>query len=104
MPKQHKCISHSSEKCKRNCFWFELVYINHSTEQKIHIISFVEGDNMLKDIAWKMFKQTGNIEYFLQYKEINEKNTDFLTEAASDIALDGEKCRMSKQEEWSFEK
>ncbi|NLK69728.1 MAG: YqzL family protein [Clostridiaceae bacterium] len=54
---------------------------------------------MLKDIAWKMFKETGNIEYFLRYKEIDEKNTDFLTEVASEIVLDGEKCHMSKQEE-----
>ena len=45
---------------------------------------------MLKDIAWKMFKETGNIEYFLRYKEIDEKNTDFLTEVASEIVLDGE--------------
>ncbi|NLM11038.1 MAG: hypothetical protein GX213_09770 [Clostridiaceae bacterium] len=58
---------------------------------------------MLKDIAWQMFKKTGNIEYFLQYKSLDRKKSDFNTfntEAASDIVLDGEKCRMSKPEEW----
>lgn len=55
---------------------------------------------MLKDIAWQMFKKTGNIEYFLQYRGLDKKSSDFLTEAASDTALDGEKWRMSKPEEW----
>lgn len=59
---------------------------------------------MLKDIAWQMFKKTGKIEYFLQYKDLDEKRPDFFTEAASDTVLDGEKCLMSKPEEWLSEK
>lgn len=54
---------------------------------------------MLKDLAWQMFKKTGNIEFFLQYKSLDRKKNDFSTEAASDTSLDGEKCRMSKQKE-----
>lgn len=56
---------------------------------------------MLKDLAWQMFKKTGNIEYFLHYKSLDKNKSDFLTEAASDTVLDGEKCRMSKPKEWS---
>lgn len=58
---------------------------------------------MLKDLAWEMFKKTGNIEFFLQYKSLDPK-PDFNIEAASDTVLDGGKCRMSKPEEWSSEK
>jgi len=54
---------------------------------------------MLKDFAWQMFKKTGNIEFFLQYKNLDRMNRDFSTEAASDTDLDGEKCRMSKPKE-----
>ncbi len=56
---------------------------------------------MLKDLMWEMFKNTGKIDYFMQYKRIRDKKPDFLTEAGSDTALDGGKCRMSKPEEWS---
>ncbi|AGI39993.1 YqzL family protein [Thermoclostridium stercorarium] len=52
---------------------------------------------MLKDLAWQMFKKTGNIEFFLHYKNLDRSgNKDFSTEAAADTDLDGEKCRMSK--------
>jgi len=59
---------------------------------------------MLKDLAWQMFKKTGNIEYFLQYKSLDKNKPDFNMEAASDTVLDGEKCHMSKPEEWSHGK
>ncbi|HEY8420476.1 MAG TPA: hypothetical protein VIL05_01875 [Thermoclostridium sp.] len=59
---------------------------------------------MLKDMAWQMFKKTGNIEFFLQYKSLDGKKPDFNIEAASETFLDGEKCRMSEPEEWSSEK
>lgn len=59
-----------------------------------------EGKFMLKDLVWQMFKNTGNIDYFIQYRSLNEQTPDFYTEAGSDIALDGEKCRTSKPEEW----
>ncbi|NLX76120.1 MAG: YqzL family protein [Clostridiaceae bacterium] len=55
----------------------------------------------MKDLAWQMFKKTGNIEYFLQYKNLEKGKSDFSTEAASDTVLDGEKWRMSKPGEWS---
>jgi len=56
---------------------------------------------MLKDLAWQLFKKTGNIEFFLQYKNLEktERSLDFSTEAASAMDLDGEKCRMSKRKE-----
>lgn len=59
---------------------------------------------MLKNLTWQMFKQTGNIEYFIQYKDLDDKKPDFFTEAGSETALDGAKCRMSKLEEWLSEK
>jgi hypothetical protein len=58
-----------------------------------------EGDNMLKNIMWQMFEKTGNIEYFMQYRDV--KKPDFLTEAGTETALDGEQWRISKREEWS---
>lgn len=64
-----------------------------------HMIYSLRGIDMLKDLAWQMFKKTGNIEFFLQYKSLDRKKNDFSTEAASDTSLDGEKCRMSKQKE-----
>jgi len=56
---------------------------------------------MLKNLMWQMFKSTGNIEYFMQYKDVNDKKPDFMTEAGSETALDGEQWRTSKQGEWS---
>ncbi len=36
---------------------------------------------MLKDLAWQMFKKTGNIEFFLHYKNLDRSgNKDFSTE------------------------
>ncbi|NLN66474.1 MAG: hypothetical protein GX144_13940 [Clostridiaceae bacterium] len=54
---------------------------------------------MLKNIMWQMFEKTGNIEYFMQYRDV--KKPDFLTEAGTETALDGEQWRISKREEWS---
>jgi hypothetical protein len=56
---------------------------------------------MLKNLVWQMFKKTGGIEYFLQYKALNNSDENFMTEASSEITLDGEKCRISKPEDWS---
>lgn len=56
---------------------------------------------MLKNMLWQMFKKTGEIDYFIQYKEINDKGPDFMIEAGSEIHSDGEKWRISKPKEWS---
>lgn len=54
---------------------------------------------MLKALIWQMFKNTGDIDYFIQYRRLKEQTPDFYTEAGSDIVLDGEKCHTSKPEE-----
>jgi hypothetical protein len=59
---------------------------------------------MLKDLIWQMFKNTGDIDYFIQYRSLKEQTPDFYTEAGSDIVLDGEKCHTLKPEEWLSEK
>ncbi len=45
---------------------------------------------MIKNLMWQMFKNTGNIEYFMQYRDVTERKPDFMTEAGSETALDGE--------------
>jgi hypothetical protein len=59
---------------------------------------------MLKALIWQMFKNTGDIDYFIQYRSLKEQTPDFYTEAGSDIVLDGEKCHTLKPEEWLSEK
>lgn len=56
---------------------------------------------MLKNMMWQMFKNTGNIEYFMQYRNVTDKKPDFLTEAGSETIVDGKKWHISKPEGWS---
>ncbi|MBP7174832.1 MAG: hypothetical protein KBA53_01270 [Thermoclostridium sp.] len=56
---------------------------------------------MIRNLMWQMFKNTGNIEYFMQYRDITDKKPDFMTEAGSEPLMDGEKWRTSKSGEWS---
>ena len=42
---------------------------------------------MLKNLIWQMFKNTGNIEYFMQYRDVSEKKPDYKTEAGSETVL-----------------
>jgi hypothetical protein len=77
-----------------------LVYIKPSRLRKIEGEE-PGGDNMLKNLMWQMFKNTGNIEYFMQYRDVADKKPDFMTEAGSETALDGEQWRISKPGEWS---
>jgi len=60
-----------------------------------------EGDIMLKNLIWQMFKNTGNIEYFMQYRDVSDHKPDFKIEAGSETALDGEQWRTSKPGGWS---
>ncbi len=55
---------------------------------------------MITDLMWKMFLSTGNIEYFMQYRDIKERNFDFYSDAGQKNVLDGGKWRTSKQKEW----
>ncbi len=55
---------------------------------------------MLKNLTWQMFKNTGNIEYYIQYRDVKESEPDFLTEAGADSSWDGEKWHTSRPEEW----
>lgn len=67
-----------------------MVYINRLWLRKIEVKNDGEGDVMLKNIAWQMFAKTGNIEYFMQYKDLRDRRVDFMTEAGAETALDGE--------------
>jgi len=57
---------------------------------------------MMKNLAWEMFKNTGNIECYMEY--IKDNKPDFSLEAGEETIVDGEKCHISKQKEWSHEK
>jgi hypothetical protein len=59
---------------------------------------------MMKNLAWKMFKNTGNIESYMEYKNIKDNKPDFSVEVGEETIVDGEKCHISKQKEWSHEK
>ncbi|NLY18291.1 MAG: hypothetical protein GX045_04950 [Clostridiaceae bacterium] len=54
---------------------------------------------MLKDLAWNMFKSTGNIEYYIQYRNVKNNKPDFSIEAGEENIVDGEGCLISKQKE-----
>lgn len=54
---------------------------------------------MIKDLMWNMFKNTGNIEYYMQYKNIRGKKADFSVEAGEENVVDGERCHIAKQKE-----
>lgn len=54
---------------------------------------------MIRNIAWAMFKNTGNVGYYMQYKNIEVNKPDFSVEAGSEIIVDGGKCHISKQKE-----
>lgn len=58
-----------------------------------------EGDIMIKDLTWNMFKNTGNIEYYIQYRNMKGNKPDFSIEVSDEIVVDGERCHMSRQKE-----
>lgn len=55
---------------------------------------------MIKKLTWKMFENTGNIEYYLQYRNIKRIEPEFKMEAGEEVIVDGVKCRMSKPGAW----
>lgn len=58
----------------------------------------------MKNLAWTMFKNTGNIECYMEYKNMKDNKPDFGIEAGEEPIVDGEKCHILKQKEWSHEK
>ena len=40
---------------------------------------------MIKNIAWNMFKNTGNIDTFLEFKQIKDMENNSITNTASTI-------------------
>ncbi len=59
---------------------------------------------MIKHIAWSMFKNTGDIEYYMQYRDSDSNKPDFSIEAGSETIVDGERWRTLKPKDWLQEK
>ena len=59
---------------------------------------------MIKHLAWSMFKNTGNIEFYMQYRDTVNNKTDFSMEAGSETIVDGEKWHTLKPRDWLQEK